>query len=204
MIAICSVCVQNVFFVWARLGFKDSDNTTLSTISLPKMSWPGIACRVVWYVDLSARFVLKLETFNWISQHLVCMLNNCIRLWISHQDHFSYDSIIIDTHITEILPNELATMVKGYKIRSWIMHEPFLLDNVSDCYWFLIIILFDLKPTSCQINHSDAFQRRNLNSLYVAFNIIWTNEQDQCIVCPMALLLHLFQAKVHSFWIVFF
>jgi hypothetical protein len=33
-------------------------------------------------------------------------LNNRIRLQISHQDHFSFDSIIIDTHIMEILPNE--------------------------------------------------------------------------------------------------
>jgi hypothetical protein len=39
-------------------------------------------------------------------------------------------------------------------------------------------ILFNLKPTSCWIVHSDAFQRRNLNSLYVAINIIWTNEID--------------------------
>jgi hypothetical protein len=37
----------------------------------------------------------------------------------------------------EILSNELATVVKGYKRRSWIMHEPFLLNNVSNCYWFL-------------------------------------------------------------------
>jgi hypothetical protein len=53
-----------------------------------------------------------------------------------------------------------------------------LLNNVGDCYRLLIIILFNLKPTSCWINHSDAFQRRYLNSLYVAINIIWTNEID--------------------------
>jgi hypothetical protein len=40
---------------------------------------------------------------------------------------------INDTHIMEIFPNELATAVKGYKIRSQITCEPFLLNNVSEC-----------------------------------------------------------------------
>jgi hypothetical protein len=61
------------------------------------------------------------------------MLDDHIRLRISCPDHFSLDSVIIATHIMEILPNELTTMVKGYKIQLWIMCEPFLLNNVSDC-----------------------------------------------------------------------
>jgi hypothetical protein len=109
----------------------------------------------------------------------VYALDNCIRLQISHGDqHFSFDSVIIDTLIKEILSNELATMVKGYKRRLWIMCEPLLLHNVGDCYGFLIIVLFDLEPTCRLIDHSDTFQGRNLNSFYVAFDIIWTNEID--------------------------
>jgi hypothetical protein len=61
------------------------------------------------------------------------MLNDCIHLQILCRDHFSLDSIIIDTHITEILPNELAAMVKGYtNVWSRITCKPFLLNNVSD------------------------------------------------------------------------
>jgi hypothetical protein len=150
---------------------------TLSTISLPKMSWPGIACRVVWYVDLTGstnamvqgclpkarviqvivRFVLKSWKLliKFPSQYLVCMLDDCIHLQILCQDHFSFNSVIIDTHIMEILPNELSTTVKGYKIRTWIMCDPFLLNNVSDCYWLLINMLFNLKPAGCRIDHGD-------------------------------------------------
>jgi hypothetical protein len=62
----------------------------------------------------------------------VCELDDHICLRISHQNHFSFDSVIIDTHIMEILPNELATTVKGNKRRSQIMREPFLLNNVDN------------------------------------------------------------------------
>jgi hypothetical protein len=132
----------------------------------------------------------------------VCALNDCICLQISCQDHFSFVSVIIDTHtITEILPNELTTMVKGYKTQSWIMCEPFLLNNVSDCNWFLVVILLDLEPIRWRINHSDTFQRRNLNSLYIAFNVLWTNEIDAKSV-PWHCFCIFFQAEVHTFWIV--
>jgi hypothetical protein len=100
----------------------------------------------------------------------MCMLDNRICLRISCQRHSSLDYVIIDTHIMDILSNELTTMVKGYKIRSWIMCEPFLLNNVSNSDWFLIAVLFNLQPAGCQIDHSDAFQRRNLNSFYIAFD----------------------------------
>jgi hypothetical protein len=46
------------------------------------------------------------------------MLDDRIRLQILRRDHFSCDSVIIDMHIMEILPNELATMVKGNKRRT--------------------------------------------------------------------------------------
>jgi hypothetical protein len=63
----------------------------------------------------------------------VCALDDRICLRISRRDHFSFDSVIIDTHITEILPNELATMVKGNKPRwmclSW---AALLLFEVAD------------------------------------------------------------------------
>jgi hypothetical protein len=47
------IFVNYLLFTW----FDHSQSVkcwTLSTISLPKMSWPGITCRVVWYVDLNA------------------------------------------------------------------------------------------------------------------------------------------------------
>ncbi len=85
-------------------------------------------------IQVIVRFVLKLETPNYISQCLVYVRDDHIRLRISHRDHFLFDSVIIDTHIMEILPNELATMVKGYNRRSRIKCEPFLLNNVGNCY----------------------------------------------------------------------